>query len=133
MDKKIYFKFKIGLKLETDGYEQDLSYETIRIRNFIISRKLWKKTAENCQVTEKCINSKLCSKCQESANISIPNFNSTNWRLELWIILTFHVTIFYTFREISRQRALWSFRFTHSQLSNFHCQNYEKFVYFFIK
>ena len=55
-----------------------------------------KKTAKNYRnfnVVEKCIVSKL-------SKISIPNFNS------LKIVSKFRFSIFYTFREISRQRAL---------------------------
>ena len=76
MHKKIFFSNSNSVY--SDRSELYISDEIIRIQNFLFSRKLW---WQNCwklpklHVTEKPIVFKL-------SKISIPNFDSTNWRFK---------------------------------------------------
>ena len=69
---------KVTNRIYSDRSELDLSNETIKIRNFHYSQKLcWKNCWKlpKCYVSEKRMVSKL-------SKISIPNFDSTSWRLK---------------------------------------------------
>ena len=89
-----------------DRSELNLSDRTMRIQHFYFSQIIWWK---NCGKLPKLL------RCRETHNFKtikdiIPNVDSIHWRLEKKVVLKVHVSIFYTFREISRLRALLSGR-----------------------
>ena len=76
----------------------DISDETIRIQKFHSSQKLWWNITEIATLPKSAY---------------LPNYQRYRWqilkhKLKTWmkIVSKFHVLIFYTFTEISRQRAL---------------------------
>ena len=89
----------------SDRSEVVFSDETIRIQNFRFSRKLWWKKCWKlpkllCYRTEKRIDSKI-------SKISIPNFNSTNSRLE-WRLCQYFTSLSSSFLWVSNMWGIVS-------------------------
>ena len=113
IDKKHIFNLKW---VYSDRSERDISDETIRIWNFLFSRKLWWK---NCRKLTKSQQWRKAH-CFQAMEFINPKFLKDNFKTWIKVVSKFNVCIFNTIWDISHQRVSWLGRINFKKMDSRH-------------